>query len=165
MFVNRILGNVGQAAARFAGKPHDPLELTWRQCTRRAVRARTKGGREISVVLPPGVYLRHGDVLVQDEAGLVVVVTVPCDVWVAEFDDPSGLAGAALELGNAHVPVQVVGSRLITLPDGPARGIFSRYAASWRPEVRRFHPLRATIAGAAVRLSPAFKQVNAAPAP
>jgi urease accessory protein UreE len=161
MLFDHIIGNAIDDPDRFAGLAHDPLELTWRECTRRALRGRTAAGREIGVVLPPGTNLRHGDVLAGDGGAAVVVAVTPCEVWVADFDGPTALAAAALELGNLHVPVGVGHAfSLVTVPDGPTRGVFEKYACSWRAETRQFQPLRATVMGAAVQLSPTFKRVS-----
>ena len=158
MLCDRVLGNVhDEPPARYAGKAQDILEITWRDCTRRALRARTESGRRIGVLLPLGAALRHGDVLLETEQSVVVVGVTPVEVWVADFPDAASMAAAALELGNFHVPVEIgAGAQLVALPDGPTRGVFDRYAATWRPEVRRFTPLRATVTAGAVRLAERF---------
>jgi urease accessory protein len=170
MLCDRVLGNVdSDAAGHYTGRARDLLELSWRECARRAVRGRTTSGVRVGVLLPPGTYLRHGDVITDDgDAGLVVISVLPCEVWVAEFADTSSLAAAALELGNLHVPVEVVtdGSllpALVTPPDGPTRGVLDRLAATWRTEVRRFHPLRATVAAGSLRVAETFKVVRRSP--
>jgi urease accessory protein UreE len=162
MLVDRILGNIADPRGAFAAAAQDPLELTWRQCTLRALRARSMGGQDLSLLLPPGTYVRHGDVLVEVEARAIVVAVIPCEVWVATFEQPGTLAAAALELGNLHVPVEVQGSHLITVPGGPVQGVFGRYADSWHVEIRHFQPLRATVVGAAVQLAPALRRLTAA---
>jgi urease accessory protein UreE len=168
MLCDRVLGNVGSDdAGRFAGRPTDVLELTWRDCLRRAVRGRTNGGLPIGILLPRRTRLRHGDVLADDAvAGTLVVVDVqPCEVWVADFADSTTLATAALELGNLHVPVEVAAPQsLVTLPDGPVRAVFDRLARSWRSEVRRFEPLKATVLPSDVRLAAGFATVRRPPA-
>ena len=163
MLCDRVLGNVyDERASRYAGKKHDPLTLTWRDCTRRAVRARTGSGRQIGVLLPLGATLRHGDVLFETADRLVVVTVTPCEAWVANFPDATSMASAALELGNLHVPVEVAGGlQLVVLPDGPTRGVLDRHAGVWRAEVRRFTPLRATIIGTAVNVARAANGVTA----
>ena len=166
MLCDRILGNVASAdPARFAGKEHDVLDVTWRDCARRAVRGRTRGGSAVGVLLPLGTTLRHGDVLVEDDHRIVSVNLLPCEVWVANCADAASLANAALELGNLHVPVEATADgQLVTPPDGPARGVLDRYAERWRPEVRRFQPLRATVIGTSgnLRLAESFQLKRAA---
>ena len=158
MLCDRILGNVASAdPARFAGKEHDVLDVTWRDCARRAVRGTTRGGVAVGVLLPLGQSLRHGDVLFGDDARLVVANVIPVEVWVASFEDPASMAAAALELGNLHVPVEVAeGAALIALPDGPTRGVLDRRAAKWETQLRRFAPLRETVLGSELRLSGTF---------
>ena len=147
MLCDRVLGNVFEDPPRFDRRRRDPIELTWRDCSRRAVRAASAAGVRVGIVPPVGVRVRHGDVLFDDGAVIGVVSLTPCEVLVAAFADAASLARAALELGNLHVPVEVADAALITPPGGQAVGVFERYASGVRPEVRRFSPLRATVLG------------------
>jgi urease accessory protein len=159
MLCERILGNVGtDPPGRYAGKVRDVLQVTWRDCARRAIRGRTERGINIGVLLPLGLHLRHGDVILETHSAVVVTHVIPCEVWVAEFSGASALATAALELGNLHAPVEVIdGSQLAALPDGPTRGVLDKHAATWWPETRRFNPLRSTISSGGVRVAPNFE--------
>lgn len=158
MLCEAVRGNVFEDDARFAGKARDHVELSWRDCARRAVRARSKAGTTLGILLPLGQVVRHGDVVYEDGHTIVVVNVKPCEVIVAEFTDAVRLANAALELGNLHVPVEASGPlQLITLPDGPAAGVVHRYATSSTRGVRRFMPLRATVLGNDARLSDDFR--------
>lgn len=158
MLCDCILGNVVSLAPdRIAGKAIDTLDVSWRECARRAVRGTTRGGVAVGVLLPLGQSLRHGDVLFADDARLVVASVIPVEAWVASFESPTSMAAAALELGNLHVPVEVAeGPALIALPDGPTRGVFDRRAAKWVTQLRRFAPLRETVLGGELRLSSTF---------
>ena len=100
-----------------------------------------------------------------DDRRVVTVNLLPCEVWVAEFDDAMLLANAALELGNLHLPVEATANgQLVTPPHGPARGVLDRHAKHWRPEVQRFQPLRATVLGTGgnLRLAESFELKHAA---
>jgi urease accessory protein UreE len=162
MLCDRVICNVdNDPPERFAGKARDVFEIAWRDATRRAIRGWSEGGLSIGVLLPLGMALRHGDVILEMDSSVVVVHVTPCEVWVAEFCDAASLATAALELGNLHVPVQVAGGlELVTLPDGPTRGILDRHATTWRPEVRRFEPLRSTVTSGSVRLARNLQLIN-----
>ena len=62
MLCDRVLGNVhDEPPARYAGKTHDLLEITWRDCTRRALRARHSAaqGRPVAAATTD-VEVRHG---------------------------------------------------------------------------------------------------------
>ena len=158
MLCDRVLGNVASFSPdRLAAMTVDTLDVSWRDCARRAVRGTTRGGVAVGVLLPLGQSLRHGDVLFEDDARLVVASVIPVEVWVASFDNPASMAAAALELGNLHVPVEVGDALTLTaLPDGPTRGVFDRRAAKWETQLLRFAPLRQTVLGGELRLSSTF---------
>jgi urease accessory protein UreE len=142
-----VLGNVSSLpAARFVGKSADLLSLTWLECTRRASRQKTAGGRQVAVLLPIGSTLSHGDVLYEDEGCYIVVEVRPCELWVVTTLDRAGLARVAVELGNLHVPVEVTSSgELLTPPDGPTKGVLRRHGVAYSHCERRFAPLRVTV--------------------
>jgi urease accessory protein len=162
MLCERILGNVGtDPPGRYAGKVRDVLQVTWRDCARRAIRGRTERGINIGVLLPLGLNLRHGDVILETQSTVVITHVIPCEVWVAEFSGASAMATAALELGNLHAPVEVVdGSLWAPPPPAPPRGGLHTPPATWWPETRRFNPLRSTISSGGVRVAPNFELRN-----
>jgi urease accessory protein len=150
LLCDSVIGNVSAlAASLLAGKAADPLPLTWFDCTRRAFRKTTAGGREVAVLMPVGVTLSHGDLLHVGGHFHIVVEVQPCDLWHVTAADPATLARVAVELGNLHVPVQVteVGD-LLTPPDGPAEGALRRNGLSYALCRKRFSPLRATVTSA-----------------
>jgi|tagenome__1003787_1003787.scaffolds.fasta_scaffold20297646_2 urease accessory protein len=163
MLCERILGNIlSENPERVAGKSLDQIDLDWRQCSRRGVRACSRAGLTVGILVPLGQTLRHGDILFEDEESVVAVNVVQSEVLVGEFSNPASLAAAALELGNLHVPVEVAPDmRLVTLPDGPTRGVLERYAADVRVDVQRFAPLRATVLAGSVKLSDSFRVARA----
>jgi urease accessory protein len=147
LLCDRVLCNVARGTVdRLNGKAADVLELSWLDCARRAVRKRASSGREVGILLPPGVTLSHGDVLFEDERSYVVVEVMPCDLWRVTASSPGALARIALELGNLHVPVEVTpDGELLTPPDGPTDGALRRNGGTRRLCRRRFAPLRATV--------------------
>lgn len=158
MLFDRVLGNVFDDPARYAGREYDRVPLGWRDCSRRAVRAMSGRGLRVDSLQPLGQSLRHGDVLADDGTVLLVIDVVPCEVIVADFADAASLASAALELGNLHVPVEAPGGlQLATLADGPAHAVLRRYSSESRILQRRFAPLRATVLGSSVGLAPSFR--------
>jgi urease accessory protein UreE len=143
MICDTILGNLYDG--KFATAPTDWLDLQWHQCIRPALRARTRGGTELRVLLPVGQSLRHGDVLRQAGEATVAVNLLPTTVLVARPRDPRRGWTIALELGNLHVPVEVSDDEIVLLPDGPGEGVLKRYGEPYSRQLWRFTPLRATI--------------------
>ena len=123
----------------------DVVDLTWAECARRAVRATSRAGRKVGLVLPLGQPVRHGDVLLEDADVMLVVNVVPCRVLVARPRDAREMGVLACELGNLHVPVEVADGELLTPPDGPSRAAVERLGIPFAEEIRRFAPLRISV--------------------
>jgi len=123
----------------------DWLDLTWFDCTQRVLRKRTRSGELLRILLPVGVSLRQGDVLVRSAERVVAVHQIVSEVLVARPMDGGALARLALDLGNLHLPVQVAGSSLIVLDDGPTRAALERHGVEFVTESRRFEPERCSV--------------------
>jgi urease accessory protein UreE len=158
MLVERPLENLAdivEAAPTLLDRPIDFVDLSWSQCEQRALRVRTRAGRELRILLRLGLNLKHGDVLQKNSDAVVVVSVLPCEVIVATPTSASQLAAVAFELGNLHTPVQIVedAQHVITIGDGPAQGVCEKLGVPYVIETRRFEPtLRGvahTIVGAA----------------
>jgi urease accessory protein len=82
------------------------VTLGFHQRRRSRMRAVLGDGSEVALVLPRGLVLRDGDVLVGDE-GAIRVVAAAEEVSTARTDDARLLARACYHLGNRHVAVEV----------------------------------------------------------
>lgn len=162
MWCDRILGNVSvgvPAGSAWAGREIDLLDVPWQEC-RQVVKKRSRGGREIRVVLPAGHRVRHGDVLGEDGAAVIVVDVPPCDVVVVRPPAASAAARLALELGNLHWPTEVTDAEIVFPEDGPAMKAVEALGLSYTIENRRFTPTPLT-ASVEVPVSAGFKVVRA----
>lgn len=83
------------------------LVLPFEARCRSRLRAALVGGEEVALFLPRGTVLRHGDLLVADDGGLVRVEAAPQDVLRVTAPNAQALARAAYHLGNRHTPVEV----------------------------------------------------------
>src|SRR4051812_36396562 len=105
MYCERILSHLDPDSAD-VGLAIDWLDLSWFDCTQRALRKRTRAGLDVRVLLPAGQTLRHGDVLQRDETTLIAVNLLPANVLVASPAGIGAMGRIAVELGNLHVPVE-----------------------------------------------------------
>jgi urease accessory protein UreE len=146
MICEAVLGNLYDGSfPATAAAPNDWLDLQWHHCVRRALRACTRGGTQLRILLPVGRSLRHGDVLRRDDTGATVAVNVlPTTVLIARPRDARRGWSIALELGNLHIPVEVTDEEIILLPNGPGEGVLKRHGEPYQNQLRRFAPLRAT---------------------
>jgi urease accessory protein len=64
-------------------------------------------GTEIELALPRGIALRHEDLLLLDDGGLVEIVARPEELIEIRADEITLLARAAWLLGDHHIPAQL----------------------------------------------------------
>jgi urease accessory protein UreE len=122
---------------------NDELELAWWDLDRRAFRKTTRAGTMVRVLLSPGRDLRHGDVLSDADVMLRVGVSVkPSEILVVRPPDASAMGVLALELGNLHIPTEIVDGILRTISDGPSEQVISRLGLAFERQIIRFQPRR-----------------------
>jgi urease accessory protein len=90
-----------------AATPSATITLGFHQRRRSRMRAITGDGSEVALVLPRGLVLRDGDVLVDGDGGAVRIAAAAEQVSTARTDDARLLARACYHLGNRHIAVEV----------------------------------------------------------
>lgn len=134
----------------FAGRTVDYVDIQWDQ-QRSTLKAQSRGGEEVRVLLPRGQALQHGDVIFEDQTRAVVVNVLPCEVIVVRSGEPRRMAELALELGNLHWPTEVTETELIFLEGEEPTAAAHKLGLEITFEIRRFNPLpvfATTIGGA-----------------
>jgi urease accessory protein UreE len=56
-------------------------------------------------------------------------------IWVVRPRSNRELFSLALELGNLHVPVEIMADEVLVAPDGPVEEVFERMGLNW--EIRQ----------------------------
>lgn len=114
MIVESVLFNLHNLtpgiAAELEPLHKEKVVLPGPELTKRIQRLSTDHGRELGLRLPAGSSdLRDGDVLLREEANLVVVSVLPTDVLVIRPNDIGQALFAAHSLGNRHLQAQFFG--------------------------------------------------------
>jgi urease accessory protein len=107
-------------------KAVDRVLLDFDHRHRRRILLRTDGGRDMLLDLPEALRLRHGDGLQLDNGGVVLVAAPPEDLLEIQAHDEGELVRIAWHLGNRHLSVQVLGSRLRIRDDHVIRAMVER---------------------------------------
>ncbi|HWE01948.1 MAG TPA: hypothetical protein VG326_06010 [Tepidisphaeraceae bacterium] len=164
MWCDRIIRQAHDAEMqRPLDRDVDFVDLEWNQAGP-ALKARSRGGQEIRIVLGAGGRIRHGDVIFEDGARVVAVNVRPCEVIVGRPIDGAAAALAALQLGNLHWPTQLSAGEIVFREGAVALAILDELKIPWSKAVRRFQPTE-VIAAPSARLSPAFQVIRGGAGP
>ena len=79
---------------------------------RRRIMLRTEAGYDLLLDLPQAARLRHGDGLLLEDGGIVLVQAQPEPLLDIHAHDAAALVRIAWHLGNRHLPVQLLGAHL-----------------------------------------------------
>ncbi|MBC7785784.1 MAG: urease accessory protein UreE [Burkholderiales bacterium] len=146
MICERIIGRIAIDAEE--SESVEWVEIDWMQTVRRALRLRSTVGRAIDVLLPRGVNLHDGDVLAEMDGVRIAIRVRPCDLIVLRPLTIAHAAQMGIELGLVHCPVELAGTEIITLDDGPVRELAERLGVDFSRGRRAFHPLPGTVLAA-----------------
>lgn len=139
MWCESVVRNAGEGGD-FGGRAVDYVDIQWDQ-RRSTLKARSRAGEEVRVLLPRGQALRHGDVLFEDDRRAVVINVLPCELIVVRSPSPRLMAALALELGNLHHPTEI-GENELAFPEDPqSLAAARRVGLETTRELRRFDPL------------------------
>ncbi|MCU0518823.1 MAG: urease accessory protein UreE [Oscillatoria sp. Prado101] len=95
----------------------------------------------VSIQLPRGTVLRHGDLLAPAAGDLLVrVIAFPEPVLTVTAKTPLDLLRAAYHLGNRHVPVEIAPTYLRLSPDPVLKAMLEQLGVEVREEVAPFEP-------------------------
>ena len=95
-----------------AGEALDRVLVDFDRRHRRRILLRSENGREVMLDLPQAVRLRHGDGLLMDDGGVMLVQARPEALAEIHGHDDGEMVRIAWHLGNRHLPVQFVDDRI-----------------------------------------------------
>lgn len=142
MVCERLIGDVGDPTFTDSevAREHDFLEITWQESRKRFLRKTSRAGRDIGVLLPAGIDLRHGAVLYFDSHLLLSVSILPSQVTVIQTRTPEEAARVAYELGNLHLPAEIIPEGILTPQSDDLDAFLTRCGFKYQHDLRRFKP-------------------------
>lgn len=118
MLVKEKLGNI--ISHPRGDKRIDYLMLDWYETNKRILHKKTLAGREISLkFLNENPQLSVGDILLEDDASLVVIDIKEADVIVIRPVNMQEMAAICYEIGNKHLPLFYAGDEILVAYERP----------------------------------------------
>src|SRR5215510_12422641 len=121
----------------------DTVSMTWEERQKSRQKLRTAHGQEIALALPTGTRLYAGDLLSIAEGWIEVHLALgdmllirPRSLWEAAF--------VAYQIGNRHLPLEIVEEGLQTLYEPVLAAYVSQQAIPAEQAQRPFTPVSAT---------------------
>ena len=142
MLCSKVLGNIHLLSP--APPEIDLVDFTWSECLRRSLHKRSRGGREIKILLPAGATLRDGDLLGMSGDVAVVVRALPGEVLVARPKNLQQMGLICFEIGNQHLPAEIREDEVIVARDEMTENLLRRLDVPFEPATRIFHPMPAS---------------------
>ncbi len=129
------------------GRTIDRLPIEWYETSKRIIRKRTGGGREVALrFLQESPALTEGDVLYADDQVVIVVDIVPCEVLVIGITGMHAVAAVCYETGNRHLPLYLEDEELLVPFDAPIHRWLVAGGYAVRRETRKLlQPLQSTV--------------------
>lgn len=123
-----------------AARVHGVLALPWERRGRARLRALLASGEAVTLAMPQGSRLRHGDLLRGDDGRVVRIVAAPEPTYALRSSDPAVLARCALLLGRRRIAAEVCpwGLRIRAAP--ALRTLVAALGASVHEELAPFEP-------------------------
>lgn len=109
--------NRATAVTRSFGAAVDTITLDETARHRRRVSMHSDNGMEFLLDLPEARLLQHGDGLVLDDGSVVEVRAAPELLYEVRGRDARHLVALAWQLGNRHLPAQIMQDRILIRHD------------------------------------------------
>ena len=145
MLVQNKIGNLSNYNSN---KPIDWLQLEWHETRKRILRKQTTFGKDISIkFLNENPDLTEGDILYEDDKGIIAVSVLPCDCIVIKPLNMFEMASVCYEIGNKHLPLFYEDESLLVPFDAPLMKLLSVLGYDVKKENRKLlKPLKTTVA-------------------
>ena len=146
MVIQEKIGNL--SSFPIGQRTIDPLPVEWYETTKRILRKRTRGGREIALrFLNENPTLADGDILYTDEHIIVSIEILPCDAMIIPMASMESVASACYEIGNRHLPLFIESAALLAPYEDPLfRWLQANGYNPSRAERKLLRPLRSSVA-------------------
>jgi urease accessory protein len=145
MLIQQKLGNIN--AININNRNIDWLQLEWYEAGKRILRRQTLAGNDIALkFLNKNPALTQGDVLYEDNALIIAVEILPCEVLAIQPANLYEMASVCYEIGNKHLPLFFDKEELLVPFEMPLFRLLSAQGYAIKQDKRKLlHPLKTTV--------------------
>jgi urease accessory protein len=145
MLIQQKTGNINEVVTI---KKIDWLELQWYETNKRILHKQTRGGEPVTLkFLKENQQLTQGDILFENEAMLIAVAIIPCEVIIIRPTTMFDMASVCYEIGNKHLPVFFQEEAILVAYDAPLFKLLSSAGYTVEKGERKLiSPLKTTVA-------------------
>lgn len=111
MILEEILGNVNDV--KLEGCHVETIYLNNEEMLKRIIKAKSDHGNDYGIIVPDGVKLKDGDILLNDGYNVVLVKFAKEDVLIIKPKDITEMGQIAHYIGNKHFPAQFINGQMI----------------------------------------------------
>jgi urease accessory protein len=159
MLIQQKTGNIN--AITINNRHLDWLPLEWYETSKRILHKQTLAGNKLALkFLDKDPALAQGDILYEDNALIIAIDILPCDVLVIQ---PTGLfemASACYEIGNKHLPLFFENDEVLVPFDMPLFRLLTSQGYALKQDKRKLlHPLKTTVAPHGYNSSSLFTKI------
>ena len=122
---------------------HDPVDtITLDESARhrRRITLTSDGGIEFLLNLPKATLLRHRQGLVLNDGKVIEVQAAPEDLYEVTGRDPQHLLSLAWQIGNRHLPAQIVEDHILIRRDHVIADMLTGLGAKVEEVIAPFNP-------------------------
>jgi urease accessory protein len=159
MLIKQKTGNI--STININNRCIDWLQLEWYESSKRVMRKQTQSGNDMALkFLDNNPALTQGDVLYEDDALIVAVDILPCEVLVIKPGNLFEMASVCYEIGNKHLPLFFEKEELLVPFEMPLFRLLSSQGYAIKQDKRKLlYPLKTTVAAHTHSSSSLFSKI------
>ncbi|MES2430134.1 MAG: urease accessory protein UreE [Bacteroidota bacterium] len=146
MLIQKKIGNIKSYSIN--DKQVDWVILEWFEVNKRILHKKTKTGVEVILkFLQENQQLTQGDILFADEATIIAVDILECDVLIINPKNMFEMASICYEIGNKHLPLFYENDELLIPFEQPIYKLLTAQGYTIQVGKRKLlQPLKTTVA-------------------
>ncbi|MBI3883685.1 MAG: urease accessory protein UreE [Sphingobacteriales bacterium] len=146
MLIQQKIGNLSSFETNV--RQIDWLNLEWYEGNKRILHKKTSSGKEVVLkFLKENQQLTQGDILFVDDAAIIAINIIECEVIIVKPTTMFEMASICYEIGNKHLPLFFQEDEILVAYEGPLFKLLTAGGYDVQQGNRKLiNPLKTTVA-------------------